>query len=457
MAIPPEVLSQSLNSGPGAGGLLRSAAQWQQLSDMYKDTLVQMQQILTETSANIWEGATAIQYRSVHEPYLAWLEQVSIESESAAMQLGAAANSYCDAVATMPSLAEITTNRITHDCLIATNFFGINCAQICLTEIDYARMWLQAAATMEAYQAEATTAVSSVPMTVPADRIYGAHADGLELVQDLPPWLAKLIKIAISALKTLANLLINPYPYLVQFFEFLGLGSEISNIFALVCIHIYYFGLPTLAGLLSLLPSLSALSVINCQTNADSPQPNIDPAHGTENIYAGGAQATSDAGSNLTNALNQGDRSGTALLGEHFGDDGMTMSHSIDYLARPPDGSETPAIDSFNKPPGVLNEYSTVLATRTLKATSPEHDVIADKKTRARKFRYEFTELPSDTQIIGRTGAVRPSTEAQKWQPHTTSYVGASVGALIESTEPLLPQTWTGSLQQDAFTGNEHN
>ncbi|WP_421845480.1 hypothetical protein [Mycobacterium sp.] len=126
-------------------------------------------------------------------------------------------------------------------------------------------------------------------------------------------------------------------------------------------------------------------------------------------------------------------------------------------LARPPDGGETPAIDSFNKPPGVLNEYSTVLATRTLKATSPEHDVIADKKTRARKFRYEFTELPSDTQIIGRTGAVRPSTEAQKCQPHTTSYVGASVGALIESTEPLLPQTWTGSLQQDALTGNEHN
>lgn len=185
LATPPEIHSALLSSGPGHGPLLAAATAWHDSSAQYAAAADELAALLAEVAAQSWEGTSAQRYVDTHAPYLEWLRKTSIECAASAAQHQTVAAAYTTAVATMPTVAEISANRALHGALIATNFFGINTIPIATNELDYARMWVQAATTMSTYAAVAEAALASTPSTSLAPPILSPTTDIADLSADL--------------------------------------------------------------------------------------------------------------------------------------------------------------------------------------------------------------------------------------------------------------------------------
>ena len=151
--MPPELNTARLMAGAGAAPMLQAAAGWEALA-IFLETQADELAASLAALTSVWSGSASERAVTATMPMVLWLRTVSLQAQKRALQ-ATRRRILQPAMASTPPLAEIEQNHITHAVLEGTNFFGINTIPIGLNEFDYlVRMWNQAAATMDAYQAE---------------------------------------------------------------------------------------------------------------------------------------------------------------------------------------------------------------------------------------------------------------------------------------------------------------
>ncbi|OMC15298.1 PPE family protein [Mycobacterium sp. SP-6446] len=163
-AMPPELNTARLMAGAGPAPMLQAAAGWEALGGALETQALELSAALVSLTAS-WTGMGSERAIAAATPMVAWLQTAAGHAQDRAMRAAAQAAAYTTALAMTPSLPEIATNHITHAVLTATNFLGINMVPIGLNETDYfVRMWNQAAAVMDVYQAETLVNTAFEPL-----------------------------------------------------------------------------------------------------------------------------------------------------------------------------------------------------------------------------------------------------------------------------------------------------
>lgn len=166
-ALPPEINSARMYSGPGSGPMLAAAAAWNTMAAEMRSTAAAYGAVISELTSSSWAGPSSVSMAAAAAPYLAWLSGTAGQAEQAGAQANAAATAYESAFAmTVPPVA-IATNRAQLAMLVATNIFGQNTPAIAATEAQYSEMWAQDAAAMYGYANASSAATRLTPLTSP--------------------------------------------------------------------------------------------------------------------------------------------------------------------------------------------------------------------------------------------------------------------------------------------------
>ncbi|WP_085084018.1 PPE family protein [Mycolicibacter senuensis] len=176
-ALPPEINSGRMYSGPGSGPMLAAAAAWEALAAELSSTASSYNSVVTSL-AQAWSGPTAAAMSSAAQPYWGWMGSTAAQAAQSSAQARAAAAAYDAAFAATVPPPLIEANRSLLLSLIATNILGQNTAAIAATELEYAAMWAQDAAAMYGYagvSASATTLPSFAPPPQTTNPV-GLHA-----------------------------------------------------------------------------------------------------------------------------------------------------------------------------------------------------------------------------------------------------------------------------------------
>lgn len=164
-ALPPEINSSRMYSGPGTGPILAAAAAWDQLANDLNSSAASYRSVVAGLTTDGWRGPSSMMVSNAVAPYMAWMHSTAAQAEQTAIQAKTAAAAYQTAFTMTVPPALVAANRTQLMSLIAGNFFGQNSPAIAATEADYDRMWAQDAGAMYSYNASSAAASKLTPFT----------------------------------------------------------------------------------------------------------------------------------------------------------------------------------------------------------------------------------------------------------------------------------------------------
>ncbi|MCV7086551.1 PPE family protein [Mycolicibacter hiberniae] len=186
-ALPPEINSAWIYTGPGAAPMLAAATAWQGLAVELGMTAAAYQAVVTALAGGPWTGPSSAAMIAAVTPYVAWLNTTAEMAEQTATQATAAAAAFETAFAMTVPPPLIAANRSLLMMLVATNLLGQNTPAIMATEAQYAQMWAQDAAAMYGYAGSAAAAAQVTPFTEPVTNTSPAGLGGIsQLISAVP-------------------------------------------------------------------------------------------------------------------------------------------------------------------------------------------------------------------------------------------------------------------------------
>jgi PPE-repeat protein len=166
-ALPPEINSARMYSGPGSGPMTAAAAAWDALAGQLDSFATGYSSVLGALQGENWSGPASSTMAAAATPYVQWATTTAAQAEQAASHARAAAAAYETAFAATVPPAAVAANRVQLATLVATNFFGQNAPAIAATEAAYAEMWAQDAAAMYGYAEASSPAAALTPFAKP--------------------------------------------------------------------------------------------------------------------------------------------------------------------------------------------------------------------------------------------------------------------------------------------------
>ncbi len=167
-ALPPEVNSTRMYTGPGAGPLMAAAAAWNNVAAELNTTASASQSVISTLTDDEWRGPSAVAMASAATPYLEWMQTTAGAAQLAAEQAMASAAAYEAALAMTVPPPLVVANRVQLAALVASNVLGQNTPAIAVTEAQYGEMWAQDAAAMYGYAGSSASAGKLEPLSDPA-------------------------------------------------------------------------------------------------------------------------------------------------------------------------------------------------------------------------------------------------------------------------------------------------
>ncbi len=166
-AMPPEINSARMYTGPGSGPMMAAAAAWNSTAADLSTTAAGSQSVISELAGGEWLGPSSLAMAAAVQPYIEWMETTAGELAQAASQAMASAAAYETAFAMTVPPPVIAANRAQLAALVATNLLGQNTPAIMATEALYGEMWAQDAAAMYGYAGSSASAAVLSPLTSP--------------------------------------------------------------------------------------------------------------------------------------------------------------------------------------------------------------------------------------------------------------------------------------------------
>lgn len=248
-ALPPEINSARMYSGPGSGTMLAASAAWEGLAADLYSTAASYSSVVSNLTGGPWLGPASASMAAGAAGYVAWLNTAAVQTEQAAAQARAAATAYETARAMTVPPPLIAANRSQLMSLIATNVFGQNTPAIAATEALYAQMWAQDSIAMYGYAGSSAVASQLTPFTAPQPTTNTGGLAG----QTAAAAQATATSVATNTQATLSQAM-SAVPTALQ-----GLASPLSSTSALSSVN---------SSLSSLSPALSMTSSVGWISSA---------------------------------------------------------------------------------------------------------------------------------------------------------------------------------------------